>query len=59
MKINVREIAPCSVRMQPSLKSWFQKYAKENSRSVNYALNEALEFFKQAKEEERKIEVTR
>ncbi|WP_392562483.1 hypothetical protein RHO12_03100 [Orbus sturtevantii] len=55
MRVNIREIAPCAVRMQPYLKRWFQEYAKENDRSVNYVLNEALEFFKQHKEEEKKI----
>lgn len=50
MKVSVREISPCAIRMQPYLKEWFKNYAKENDRSVNYVLNQALEFFKQQNE---------
>lgn len=50
--MKIRDIAPFGLRMKPELKEWYKNFSKENNRSMNYSIIEALEFFKQNKQRE-------
>ncbi|MCX8649946.1 hypothetical protein J3U21_06095 [Gilliamella sp. B2776] len=49
--MKIRDISPFGLRIRPDLKEWFLDYSKKDKRSMTYSINEAMEFFKQHKEE--------